>query len=326
MPLHFISADITTLSVDAVVLPCSPHPIITESLNGPFYRAAGDKLLAARKKLGALPFGQSAVSPAFRLPAAYAVHTAVPIWQGGIYGETEVLRRCYETILSIVSANGFTSLALPLLGHGTQGFPYDTARGIFLEMMTASNKTDEVHIYLVTTHHLIAERQDIHNYIAGLFTPPCEQSDSAEPTSSSRVCEANAYDAYRPISLVEKELASRLSLREKTFSSTLLSYIEERGLKEPFVYKKANIDRKLFSKIKTNPNYQPTKSTVLAFALALELSLAETNDFLRTAGYALTYSSKSDIIIEYFILKNEYDIFTINEALFAFGEPSLGSH
>lgn len=326
MPLKFISADITTAQVDAIVLPCSPHPIITESVSA-VYHAAGDDLIAARRKLGAIPFGQSAISPAFQLPAKYVIHTAVPLWQGGIYDEINVLRRCYETIFRIAQTNDITSLALPILGCDIQSFPYPIARNICLEMLTASKDMQDVSVYLVGTHQLITEWKDIHRYISCLFTPTAVPSDDVCLASSVyRVRENNPCDMYRPSSLIEKELASRLSNRNKSFSSTLLSYIEKRGLKEPTVYKKANIDRKLFSKIKTNPNYQPTKATALAFALALELSLAETNEFLRTAGYTLTYSSKSDIIIEYFILKNEYDIFTINEALFAFGEPSLGSH
>lgn len=326
MPLKFIAADITTMQVDAIVVPCSPHPIIPES-NSTVYSAAGDSLIAARRKLGAIPFGQSAVSPAFQLPAKYIIHTAVPMWQGGIYNETGVLRRCYETIFRIAQENDITSLALPLLGCGAQDFPYHIARNLFFDTLTSSKDMQDVSVYLVGTHQLIAEWKDIHKYISCLFTPTDVSSDISHSESSVyRVREANPSDLYRPVSLVEKDLASRLSHRNKSFSSTLLSYIEERGLKEPTVYKKANIDRKLFSKIKTNPNYQPTKATALAFALALELPLAETNEFLRTAGYTLTYSSKSDIIIEYFILKNEYDIFTINEALFAFGEPSLGSH
>ncbi len=326
MPLKFVSADITTLSVDAIVSPCSPHPIITESLNGNIYHAAGDSLLAARKEIGALPFGHSAVSPAFDLSAQYIIHVAVPIWQGGIYEEISVLRHCYETIFLHASRLALTSLAIPLLGYTAQGFPYEIARSVFFDTLINIKDIQDIHIYLVNTKsHLLEQTenwQDISDYVSCLFSPS-NTIKSSVYTNTPRISESAA--TYRPLSSYDKELASRLSHREKSFSTTLLSYIKERGLKEPVVYKKANIDRKLFSKIKTNPNYQPTKATALAFAIALELTLPETNEFLRTAGYTLTYSSKFDIIIEYFILKQVYDIFTINETLFAFGEPSLGS-
>ena len=324
MPLEFVSTDITTMPVDAIVSPCSPHPIVTESLNGTVYRAAGEALLAARQNLGALPFGDSAISSAFQLPAKYIIHAAIPNWHGGMQGEADILRRCYETIFHIALQNRITSLALPLLGYSAQGFPYELARNIFLEMFTDSQNTEEIYLYLVNTANippsLLADWHAVHDYITCLFTPSDSPDDNL-PLSSGiyHLNETDSHTAYC-------DLTMRLSNRERTFSDTLMSIIEHRGLKEPTVYKKANIDRKLFSKIKTNPNYQPTKTTALAFAIALELTLPETNDLLRSAGYTLTYSSKSDIIVEYFITKKEYDIFTINEALFAFGEASLGSH
>ena len=109
------------------------------------------------------------------------------------------------------------------------------------------------------------------------------------------------------------------------FSETLLQLIDRTGKKDSEIYKKANVDRKLFSKIRNNMDYRPSKTTALAFAFALELDVDETKDFISRAGFALSHSSKFDVIVEYFLVNRNYNVFELNEVLFAFDQPLIGA-
>ena len=126
--------------------------------------------------------------------------------------------------------------------------------------------------------------------------------------------------------LFPKELIDQvLDLKKPNFSKTLMNFIDERGLKDSDVYNKAGISRQLFSKIRIHEDYKPTKPTVLLFALAMELDLEDTQKLLASAGFTLSHSSKQDLIIEFLISKGIHDIFTVNDVLYEFGQPTLGT-
>ena len=144
----------------------------------------------------------------------------------------------------------------------------------------------------------------------------CSMPAAAVPTATSDV-------ASRTVSFEHGDWDKLLADLDAGFSETLLLLIDRTGKKDSEIYKRANVDRKLFSKIRKNRNYQPSKATALAFAFALELNLDETRDLLARAGYALSHSSKFDIIIEYFIANGLYDIFELNQVLYAFDQPLL---
>ena len=112
---------------------------------------------------------------------------------------------------------------------------------------------------------------------------------------------------------------------DEGFSKLLFQLIDERGWKDADCYKKANVSKQVFSNIRSNPQYLPSKTTVLALAIALELDLDETKKLLERAGYAISHSSLADVIVEYFIIHKRYNIFEINQTLFEHDQKILGS-
>ena len=168
---------------------------------------------------------------------------------------------------------------------------------------------DSTELYQAFRERLQSDRTD---FMASQATAPM----SAKPVPTLPLAAAAAPPA---------SLESLLKKTDAGFFETLLKLIDRTGKKDSEIYKKANIDRKLFSKIRGNPAYKPSKATALAFAVALELDLNETRDLIGRAGYALSHSSKFDIIVEYFILQKNYNVMELNETLFAFDQPLIGA-
>lgn len=160
--------------------------------------------------------------------------------------------------------------------------------------------------------------------------PPVSSDASAAPrTCAPRAAVPGFASAGSMASMPARPCAPRLddllSNLDEGFSPTLLHLIDERGLTDAQVYRRANVSRQLFSKIRKDPDYRPTKQTVLAFAVALGLTLEEARDLLARAGFALSHSSRSDVIVEYFLAKGPSDVMVVNQALYDYGEPLLGS-
>ncbi|MGM9973586.1 MAG: O-acetyl-ADP-ribose deacetylase [Clostridiaceae bacterium] len=336
MPLEIIRNDITKVKADAIVNAANESLLGGGGVDGAIHRAAGPELLEECRSLGGCEVGQAKITKGYRLPAKYVIHTVGPIWSGGKNNEERLLIDCYKNSLDLAKKYNLESVAFPLISAGAYGYPKDKAFKIAISVIGDFLLNNEMTIYLVVydkKSFILSEKlfSSIKQYIDDNYIE--EQPRSArnilEEAYQLRECSVKApapvsEDRHSEFKKSKRKLDDIINNLDETFTEMLLRLIDEKEMTDSETYKKANIDRKHFSKIRNNINYKPSKATAISFAIALELSLDETRDLLLRAGYALSYSSKFDIIIQYFIEEENYNIIEINEALYAFGEKPLG--
>ena len=330
MPLIIVRNDITKMPVDAIVNAAKESLLGGGGVDGCIHRAAGPELLAECRRLGGCKTGDAKITKAYLLPCRYVIHTVGPVWRGGGHGEREQLASCYQTSLALAQAHNCETVAFPLISSGIFGYPKDQALRVAVDTIGQFLLGSDMTVYLVIFDRKAYQISgklfaDIAAYIDDHYVDAHTDS-RRERMRRMSVLEGRALSAGAAAAPMSADgLDSLLAHLDAGFSETLLKLIDRSGKKDSEIYKKANVDRKLFSKIRNNPDYKPSKPTAVAFAIALELSLPETRDLIARAGYALSASSKFDVIIEYFIRQKKYDIFEINEALFAFDQSLLGA-
>ncbi len=357
MPFEIVRNDIASMRADAIVNTANPRPVIGSGVDTGIHVKAGPGLLEARREIGDIPCGKAAITPAFDLDAKYVIHTVGPVWLDGTKNEEKLLAGCYKNSLALALEKGCESIAFPLISSGNYGFPKPLALKIAVREISAFLLENDMTIYLVVfgkEEFALSEKlfKSVSSYIDENYIREKTRDEYAAPYYSSAPLEAPRTMLPRRLSRKESaraeadtefleesamlECAAPLPANtddwdkllkglDAGFSETLLRLIDRTGKKDSEIYKKANVDRKLFSKIRNNTDYKPSKPTALAFAFALELDLQETKDFIARAGYALSHSSKFDVIVEYFLVNKNYDIFELNEVLFAFDQPLVGS-
>jgi len=314
---------------------------------GAIFSAAGaDMLQAACNNFAPIKTGEAVVTQGFNLPAKYIIHAAGPVYRGGNQDEEALLCSCYINSLELAVKLDCESIAFPLISSGIYGYPKADALRVATTAIRGFTSEHDIDISLVVfDKEALAVSEEllgaVESYIGEHYVEekthrysPRELLDverkalsDIEMLDMSRLMplmteEAVFADAISaPMGASIDDLVGNL---DEPFSATLMRLIDATGRKDSDVYNRANIDRRLFSKIRSNAQYAPSKPTVLAFAIALELTLDQTEDLLERAGFALSRSRKFDVIVEYFIQSRKYDIFEINEVLFSYDQPLLG--
>lgn len=340
MPFQLIRADIVTLDCDAIVNAANALLQAGGGVCGAIFHAAGRaKLQAACDEIGSCDPGQAVITPGFNLRARYVIHTVGPVWHGGGEGEEALLRSCYRSSLELAAKHELSSIAFPLISAGVYGFPRQRAIEVAASEISAyltDEHTPDMDVTLVLFDRCsYREGQGLFGEIASyldehsaqyLMLMDMQESRAREakyaPNLGAAPCQAET-EKLNGLHIAEW-VASRLR-REETFAQCLLRLIDESGEKDAAVYKRANVDRRLFSKIRSNTHYQPAKGTVLAFCLALKLSVEDTEMLLGKAGYALTHTSRFDLAVEYCLKHGIYDVHQVNLALFELDLPLLGA-
>ena len=359
MPFNIIRDDITRLETDAIVNAANSKLLAGGGVCGAIFSAAGaDELQKECNKIGHCEIGDAVITKGYNLKAKYVIHTVGPIYGQEPANEERQLYSCYESSLKLAKKKRINSIAFPVISSGIYGYPKTEAIKIATKAIKDFLNENEMDVYLVvydSKAFQISEKlfSDVQSYIDEKLVRSDDRRRLAEdgvtreaynfyaPQKAMRdECFEERMEAPQMIEMLpkatatgsisskglkkKKSLEDLMNVKVETFSEMLLRMIDEKGMTDVEVYKRANIDRKLFSKIRKK-NYTPKKVTVVALIIALKLNMKEARDLLGRAGFAFTQSSKFDIIIQYFIEQQKYDIFEINETLFAFEQQLLGS-
>ena len=328
MPLTIIRNDISAMETDAIVNAANAQLVEGGGVCGAIFDKAGSQQMAeACAKIGGCPVGGAVITPGFNLKAKYVIHAVGPIWQGGNQDEEKLLRSAYRSSLELASANKLKSVAFPLISAGIYHYPRQEALAIALDEIQRYLMDHELDVTMVLYGHSTAElgyklQKDLKSYIDDHYVEehyyrrlPQESEDL--PMAAPAMMRQGSDEILQEIKIDFPH--------EVTFSEALLKLIDAKGISDVTAYKKSNIDRKLFSKIRSNRVYNPTKRTVLAFTIGLRLSIDEAQDLLARAGYAFSPCHKRDLIVMWFLEKRQYDINQVNAALFDFDQELLGA-
>lgn len=341
MPFTIVRQDITKLNVDAIVNAANTDLQMGGGVCLAIFKAAGaDKLQAACKKYAPIKTGEAVITPGFDLLAKYVIHAAGPVYNRLRKAQSKkYLYAAYTNSLKLAVESKCESVAFPLISSGIYGYPKDEALQVATSAIKAFLGEHDIDITLAVfdkssfsvSRELIGAVESYVDEHTFQFLRKREILDVERQAMREVKKSVNVHREFRHEEMpaasvyINDARGGFFGNLDESFSKSLLRLIDAKGKTDVEVYKRANLSRKLFSKIRSNEGYMPSKRTAIALAIALELSLDETGDLLKSAGYALSHAVQFDVIVEYFIVNGKYDIFLINEVLFEYDQALLGA-
>ncbi len=342
MPFNIIRNDIVCMEVDAIVNAANPELKQGGGVCGRIFHAAGEQeMTKACDSIGRCEPGEAVITPGFNLPAKFVIHTVGPVWQDGHQGEEQVLRSAYRSSLELAQKNKLRSIAFPLISSGIYGYPYEEAFAVALDEINRYLFQHDMDVTLVMFDQTAFAlgfklRKDIESYIDDHYVD--EHLDHNRRRIQHNTPRPSAHKVFEeptqvyqmrpgygpPLCQTADEVQGFEFRKEKTFSESVLNLIDAKGMTDTETYKRSNIDRRLFSKIRSNRAYAPSKSTVLALTIGLRLSVQEAQDLLARAGFAFSPCDKRDLIVRYYLERGDHDIAKVNAALYDFDQSLLG--
>ena len=352
MPFEIVCNDLNDLQVDAIVRVVDADSEFDLGAEQDGHIKVESELFESKDQNGCSLFDDVVIVPVCNQEAKYVIYIKRLILLDD-HDDDQTLDSCHRKVLELANAYHCESIALPLLDSKRDEWTKDLALQVALQEIRTFLFDHEMQVYLV-----VSKKEDFmlsqnlyesvlryidENYDSKIIDDVVDSESVDGAFFRLRKIESIRNERIRKNEIyVEKggtfglpteldapaeylELGELLQDLDAGFSETLLKLIDRTGKKDSEIYKKANVDRKLFSKIRNHLDYQPSKRTALAFAFALELDLEETEDFIGRAGYRLSHSNKFDVIIEYFLVNKNYDVFELNEVLFAFDQPLIGA-
>lgn len=350
MPLQIIRQDITKMQVDAIVNTTNQEMIGYNGVDLAVHTAAGSELDKFCRELTPLGLGTAKITPAFNLPCKYIIHTSGPVWEGGDNGETELLVSCYNECLKLAKENNCETVAFPLISSGAYGYPKDKVLKIAISTISTFLFDNEMTVYLLVYDKKSYELSEklfsgIESYIddnyarryAGRFFNAAfsrekrlsEEVDYSRAMSYECMSAPCTQEDYAPapctIGSTPKQSLEDFIKLDESFALKLIKLIDAKGISDVQCYKKANVSKQTWHKLMTDKHYKPNKKTAISFAVALELSLDETQNLLSSVGFILSDSNLFDVIIKYCLENKIYDVFEIDSALFKYDQETLFS-